>query len=272
MHSMLFRVVILILSTIAPRGGLEVPRAYEAHRATNPIEVDGILTDLEWSAAPWTEDFVDIVGGESPSPPLRTRARLLWDDQYLYVGAELQEPHLWATLLDRDAIIYHDDDFEVFLDPEGDGLDYFEIEVNALGVVLDLSLDKPYSQGGKANIGWDIAGLETGVSLLGTLNDTSDQDRGWFVELAIPWTGLASSGGPPKTGESWRINFSRVDWPLEVADGTYRKREVPTRERPHPESNWVWSPQGSVNMHLPEKWGVVRFVLDRQNSFFDPGT
>jgi hypothetical protein len=254
----------------------ENPRTYEALRAPHEIAVDGSLDDSSWAAAPWTEDFVDILGGDAPPPPLRTRAKLLWDDEYLYVGAEMEEPHLWATLLERDAIIYQDDDLEVFLDPNGDGLGYFEIEVNALGTVLDLFMNKPYGQGGTAEIAWSAQGLRVGVLLMGTLNRPLDEDRGWSVEMAIPWAELvdsdhdrrdasaetspATQGHPPNPGDTWRLNFSRVDWPLDVVGGTYQKATEPSRENRHPEANWVWSSQGSINMHIPEKWGFLRFM------------
>ena len=116
---------------------------------------------------------------------------------------------------------------------------------------------------------------------MGTLNDPSDEDRGWSVEMAIPWGDLVppstedpklsvdKSGGPPKPGESWRVNFSRVDWPLEIVEGSYQKAVVQTRESRHPEDNWSWSPQGTINMHIPEMWGVVRFVFDPQNPLFN---
>lgn len=265
------------------------PRGYDAPRALGRITIDGKLDDPGWAAAAWTEDFVDIQGTEALTPPLRTRAKILWDDEQLYIGAEMEEPHLWATLLDRDAIIYRDDDFEVFLDPEGDGLAYFEIEINAMGTVFDLFLDKPYNEGGRAEIGWDAPGLRAEVALMGTLNDPTDQDRGWSVEMAIPWADLVppgseaahvpaamqgtrdspgtrpawSSGETPRIGDTWRINFSRVDWPLEIVEGSYRKAESPTPGDRHPEANWVWSPQGAINMHIPEMWGVVRFVTDQ---------
>jgi len=260
------------------------PRTYDAHRATGRITIDGRLDEAEWSAAPWTEDFADILGDAGVSPPLRTRAKILWDDEQLYIGAEMEEPHLWATLMDRDAIIYRDDDFEIFLDPDGDGMDYFEIEVNPHGALLDLFLNEPYSGGGRARIDWDLPGLRAHVWLMGTLNDPSDLDRGWSVEMAIPWADLtppvdggnqegrptrSRPGFPPGPGDSWRINFSRVDWPLEIVNGAYRKTAEPSRGNPHPESNWVWSPQGAINMHLPERWGVVRFVTDPQNSMIE---
>ena len=254
------------------------PRGYDAPRAIGRITIDGSLDDPGWAAAAWTEDFVDIGGAGAPAPPLRTRAKILWDDENLYIGAEMEEPDLWATLLDRDAIIYRDDDFEVFLDPGGHGLAYFEIEVNAHGTVLDLFLNKPYKKGGRAEIGWDAAGLRAQVSLMGTLNDPSDLDEGWTVELAIPWADLVPpqeegahgpagpAGKPPNPGDSWRINFSRVDWPLEVMEGSYRKAGTPSQENRHPEANWVWSPQGAIDMHIPERWGLVRFIADPQNS------
>jgi hypothetical protein len=82
--------------------------------------------------------------------------------------------------------------------------------------------------------------------------------------MAIPWADLVAPGGTglgaPRAGDQWRVTFSRVEWPFRVADGTYVKTVTPTREVPHPEDNWVWSPTGEVNIHIPERWGVVRFV------------
>jgi hypothetical protein len=280
-----FLVPLLVWISVAP--GLQTPRAYDAPWTHGPVVIDGRLDDASWDLAPWTEDFVDILGVGEPIPSLRTRAKVLWDDQYLYVGAEMVEPHLWATLMDRDAIIYRDDDFEVFLDPDGDGLAYYEAEVNAYGTVLDLFLDKPYNTGGSATIEWDIPGLQVGVFLSGTLNDPSNRDEGWSVELAMPWKELVppdsyeggarlessgagaeeaarSTGRPPSPGEQWRVNFSRVDWPLEVSGSGYEKTAEASPENRHPESNWVWSPQGVINMHVPGLWGTVRFVKEPQ--------
>jgi len=261
----------LLLAAAAATANAQTPsaiRSLDASRAESPIRVDGLLTEGSWAAAQWTQDFGDIRGEAWPTPAWRTRAKLLWDDEYLYVGAALEEPHLWGTLTERDGIIYRDHDFEVFLDPDGDGLEYFELEINALGTEFDLFLDKPYSAGGKAHIQWDMPGLITAVRLDGTLNDPSDVDRGWSVEIAIPWTDLRPPGAPPgrapHVGDGWRVNFSRVQWPLEVVGDGYEKAAVPTDERQHPEDNWVWSPQGVINMHVPEMWGVVRFVGGRE--------
>ena len=160
----------------------------------------------------------------------------------------------------HDSVIFHDNDFEVFIDPDGDNHEYYEIEINALNTEWDLFLKKPYRDGGPAINEWEIPGLKTAVHVSGTLNDPSDSDTSWSVELAIPWKSLAEHAhrpAPPKDGDQWRINFSRVEWRHEIVDGKYRK--IPNT----PEDNWVWSPQGKVDMHRPERWGY-RPVFDGQ--------
>jgi hypothetical protein len=234
------------------------PRGYVAYRASSsPIVVDGRLDEAAWRDAPWTEPFVDIEGGAKPRPRFETRARMLWDDGYFYVGAELREPHVWGTLTEHDSVIFRDPDFEVFIDPNGDNHEYYEFEINALGTGWDLLLPKPYKDDGKALNNWEIPGLKSAVHVDGTLNDTRDTDRGWSVELAFPWRvlgELARRPSPPRDGDQWRVNFSRVEWPVEITGGRYQK--VAGRR----EDNWVWSPQHVVDMHRPESWGYVQFA------------
>jgi hypothetical protein len=232
------------------------PKQYECHRADTALKIDGRLDDAAWSKAAWTDAFIDIVGEDHPKPRFRTRMKMLWDDEYLYIGAELEEPDIWATLTAHDSVIFRDNDFEVFLNPTGDGLKYFEFEINALNTGWDLFLDKPYKQGGKADNSWEMPGYKSAVAIDRTLNDPRDRDKGWSVELALPWSAFVerSGKGRPSIGDEWRMNFSRVEWQVRVVDGKYEK------VRGTKEDNWVWSPQGVVNMHVPEKWGVVRFL------------
>jgi len=224
--------------------------------------VDGTPDEPCWEIAPWTTDFVDIRGGQWPAPAHRTRARLLWDEEALYVAAELVEPGLWGTFTTHDAIIYHEHDFEVFLDPDGDTHDYYELEINALGTVWDLFLTRPYRDDGTALNGWELAGLRSAVALTGTLNRPEDVDQGWTVEMALPWAALREAAHrelPPRPGDAWRLNFSRVEWQLEVVDGAYTKQRD-AQGKALPEENWVWAPQGLVAMHYPERWGLLRFT------------
>ncbi|HEV3485114.1 MAG TPA: carbohydrate-binding family 9-like protein [Vicinamibacterales bacterium] len=236
------------------------PRQATCYRTSTPIQIDGKLAEAAWHAVQWSEPFVDIDGIRRPR--VATRVKMLWDDDFFYIAADLDEPHLWATLKARDSVIFQDNDFEVFIDPDGDTHLYFEIEINALNTVWDLLLVKPYRDGGPALHAWDIAGLKTAVDLRGTLNRPDDRDDGWSIEIALPWRILregARRSVPPRAGDRWRVNFSRVQWQLDQTKGSYAKRLDPRTGTPLPEDNWVWSPQGAVDMHMPERWGIVQF-------------
>ncbi len=231
-------------------------KGYVCYHTFRPPNVDGRLDDAAWSAAPWTDWFQDIEGDLKPVPRFRTRVKMLWDDYNLYVAAELEEPHVWATLVTRDTVIFRDNDFEVFIDPDGDSHEYYEFEMNALNTVWDLLLKKPYRDGGPPVPRWNIDGLMTAVHVDGTLNDPRDIDKGWNVEIAFPWESLkeyAHRPSPPENGDQWRINFSRVEWQITTTGGKYHK--TPNT----PEDNWVWSPQGIIDMHWPERWGYLQF-------------
>jgi hypothetical protein len=250
--------LLLLVPAVPP-----APRHYRAPHVTTPPAIDGRLDDPAWRAAGWSDPFVDIEGDRKPRPPLRTRMKLAWDDSTLYVAGELEEPHLWATITRRDAVIFHDNDFELFVDPDGDAAKYFELEINALNTQWDLFLPTAYRDGGKALDAFDFAGLRSAVALDGTLNDPSDRDRGWTIEMAIPFRAFTAPGithRAPVAGDSWRVNFSRVEWDLEVRAGAYAKVLDPAAGKPRPEHNWVWTPQGVIDMHQPEQWGVVEFV------------
>jgi predicted esterase len=234
-----------------------VPQGYLCRHTDTPIVIDGNLDDAAWADAPWTTDFVDIQGTSKPTPRFHTHAKMLWDDDYLYIAAELEEPHVWATLTQHDSVIFQDPDFEVFINPRGDTHSYYEFEMNALNTGWDLMLERPYMDEGRANNAWDIPGLKTAVHVNGTINNPSDTDRGWTIEIAFPWKVLAERArhpGPPVEGEQWRIDFSRVEWQITTNGGEYKK--VPhTRE-----DNWIWSPPGVIDMHRPEMWGLLQFT------------
>jgi len=238
------------------------PRQYVCFKALDSLVIDGDLDEESWHLSNWTEEFVDIQGDTKPAPRFSTRVKMLWDSDYFYIAAQMEEPDLWATLTQRDAVIYHDNDFEVFIDPDGDTHEYYELEINALGTEWDLLLIRPYRDGAPAVNAWDIAGLNTGISLNGSINDPSDVDSGWIVEIALPWKVLAECAhrpSPPESSDLWWVNFSRVQWHLDEVNGTYRKRMDSSGKRTLPEDNWVWSPQGLIAMHYPEMWGLVQF-------------
>ena len=176
-------VMLKALSTLAQPGSdldplLTTPLNYTTYKVLESPVVDGNIDDAAWQNAEWTSYFVDIEGEKKSVPSFNTRVKMVWDNSCLYIAAALDDPHVWATLKHHDEIIYHDNDFEVFLDPENSVQQYYELEVNAFNTILDLFLPKPYRNGGLALINWDLNHLRSAVQVRGTLNDPSDTDQG----------------------------------------------------------------------------------------------
>jgi hypothetical protein len=228
------------------------PKQYVCYKSDEPLTIDGKINEPAWVKAEWTDYFLDIEGSVKPVPRFKTRAKMLWDENYLYVAAEIQDPDILANVKDRDSVIFRDNDFEVFIDPDGNTHNYAEFEMNALNTVWDLLLEKPYRDTKNAAINnWDYHGLKSGVSIDGTINNPADKDNKWTVEIAFPWSAfkeIADVNIPPENNDQWRINFSRVEWKTEVVDGKYKKQINPATGNSYPEDNWVWSPQGVVNI------------------------
>ncbi len=249
------------------------PRSYVCKKAKFPLTVlDGRLDKLFWEDAPFSELFEDIedtsvlIEGGSPSPRPRprkqTRMKMKWDENYLYIGAKLYEDEIWAYQTERDSVIFYDNDFEVFIDPDGDTHLYYEFEMNARNTVWDLLLPKPYRDGAPPINAFDYQGLKTAVYIDGKLNDPTARSHFWSVEIAFPMEVLIQccENNLPKEGNYWRINFSRVEWLAEVKDGGYQRKLDPETGKPYPEDNWIWSPTGIVDMHCPERWGFLLFA------------
>ncbi len=241
------------------------PEKYICFFSNDSLTIDGKLDEVQWKKAKWSKEFVDIRGRKQPKPRFRTRVKMLWDNKYLYIAAQLQEPDVWGVLKEHDATLYKDNNFEVFIDPDGDTQKYCELELNALNTTWDLLLIKPYRDMRKPAISnWEIKGLKHKVAIMGSLNNPSDKDSCWTVELALPWKvfeELTTVAVPPQDGDQWRVNFSRVEWHLKVEGGAYAKSINPVTHKPMPDF-WVWSPQGLVNMHYPEMWGYVQFSTE----------
>jgi len=248
-------------------------RNYVVYQTLNDLHIDGKGDEASWKKAEWTGDFADIEGDKKPQPLHPTRVKMLWDHQCLYILAELTEPHIWSYYTTRDQIVYHENDFEIFIDPDNDTHNYYEFELNAANTLFDLFLPKPYRNGGQPLISWNSAGFRSAVFIDGTLNNPADTDRQWTVEMAIPFASMnvGDTVSTPVDGQIWRINFSRVNWQTEGIDGKYQRKKDEKTGRPVSEYNWVWSPTGEINMHTPERWGMLQFsgnsVKKQSNGF-----
>ena len=137
--------------------------------------------------------------------------------------------------------------------------------VIAMAEVRDL-IDEMY-KGGKANFHWNLNDLKSAVYIEGTINNPEDTDSYWTVEMAIPLQPFVGLKNRPKTlpkeGEQWKLNFSRVEWDFDITDGQYQRKKENNKHLK--EYNWVWSNQKVINMHEPEKWGVLQFTEEVSN-------
>ncbi|MCD8023505.1 MAG: carbohydrate-binding family 9-like protein [Lachnospiraceae bacterium] len=241
------------------------PPVYVCPFVTKPFTLDGRLDKDFWADVPFTEDFADIEGDIRPVPRFRTRAKMAWDQDNFYIGAILEGDEIWAHLTEHDSVIFQDNDFEIFIDPDSDTQAYFEFEMNALNTYWDLLLTKAYRDMGIPVNGYEFHGIRTAVHIDGTLNQpaSSQENRSWSVEVVIPFAALmecSATRRPPVPGEYYRVNFSRVQWKVDVVNGAYQKRMTEDGSRPLPEDNWVWAPTGVINIHYPELWGFVFFA------------
>jgi hypothetical protein len=233
-----------------------------------PGEPDGRLDKDFWRQAEVISDFHDIEGDSKPRPLKKTTARMLWDENYLYIGARLEENEIWATVTERDAVIYVDNDFEVFLAPQHSCHRYYELEMNALNTIWDLFMEKPQRNKTFRINSWDIRGLKSAVYIDGKINDPSADNKFWSLELIIPWRPLREDADIPECkmapdiGDIWRMDFSRVEYYVDIVDGKYVKRKDPVTGKPLPEFNWLWAPTGLIDAHMPEMWAYLMFGDD----------
>jgi hypothetical protein len=257
---------------------------YTCFRAPGALTINGDLTKPAWQRAPRSPRFVDIVTGRPAL--LDTRAAALWDDDYLYVAFWLDEPSIEARLTERDALIFNENDIEVFIDG---GDCYYEFEMNALGTLYEVFFiwQDAYRPGGRFDLpefdlhsgravsfggnfdrlgdtmwwgahprglrwafpGWDFPGVKSALQIDGTLNDPSTVDRGWTVELAFPWAGmgqLAHDRACPPRDGD--------TWRLQFA--RYQKLNL-LGEDVH--TGWAWNRVGSRDNHAPECFTQLHF-------------
>ncbi len=244
-----------------------------------PGKLTGRLDKAFWDQAEPIVNFHDIEGDVKPAPAKHTEVRLTWDDECLYIGARLMDDQIWATVQQRDKVIFVDNDFEVFLLPKHNTHRYYEIEMNAANAVWDLMMLKPNRDLVNRIIAWDIHGLETAVYIDGELNNPNAANKFWSLEIKIPWFSLREceadecypSHITPDLGELWRMNFSRVEYDVDIINGKYEKRKDAKNGKDLPEHNWVWAPTGAIDIHMPEMWGYLLFAgADEQLEFAPP--
>lgn len=260
---------------------------YTARKISSSITIDGNIDKEVWQNASWSRRFADMVSGQPGM--YNTQTALLWNDTCLYIAFRAEEPFVKASLTERDSIIFLENDLELLIDG---GDCYYELEVNAANTVyevffiwkdawikdgkfdtpqFDVHQQQAYTFGGDYDrsgasfwkgthprgIRWaftnfDMPGLQTAVVVEGRINNNNEVDKGWNLEIAIPWSSLQLLANgrpiPPVNGEVWNMFLGRFEQLLPGG------KEV----TPHPAM--VLNPHGVYDTHRPEKWSKIEFT------------
>jgi glucose/arabinose dehydrogenase/mono/diheme cytochrome c family protein len=189
------------------------PMQYECRWTAQPPVIDGATDEPQWQRAQVISDFyLPWLGTPLKKSHTATRARLLWDHDYLYFCAELEDHDLCAKIQDHDGPLWHDDVFELFFKPAGDKHGYYEFEVNPANAVLDMFLPARDAGGYDKFARANPFHVETAVKLRGKLNQHDGHDQGWTVEGRIPWRDFLPTGGRPSPSERWKFALCRYDY------------------------------------------------------------
>jgi hypothetical protein len=195
--------------TAAPADAVPVVRQAECRRVQGAIKIDGVIDEAAWDKAQLLQDFAAY--WDRRKARSATRARLLWDDEFLYFCADMEDVDLYGDVKEHNGMAWLNDVFELFFKPSDDKLAYYEFQVNVLNTQLEMFLPSR-GAGGYGRFAKARMGMESAVKLDGTLNDWTDKDRGWTVEGRIPWKAFAPTGGRPKPGATWRFALCRYDY------------------------------------------------------------
>ncbi|MCZ6677613.1 MAG: carbohydrate-binding family 9-like protein, partial [Candidatus Poribacteria bacterium] len=152
-----------------------------------------------------------------------------------------EDAYIWAEHTLRDSPVYEDDCVEVFTSPDPDQLEqYFNVEMN----VNAASLEFHHPEGPGSKKAWDPE-VRIATTVDGTLNDDSDLDQRWILEVAIPFSAFSgvAKNTPPKAGDVWRLNLNRLG-------GKTNKQK----------SQWSPGDPDKSSFHAPQYFGRVTFI------------
>lgn len=216
------------------------PAVYEAPKLAAPPTIDGALDDAAWNDVPWTEEF--LRSNVRATARHKTRAKLAWDDRFLYLAFEAEDDEILTPFDADDSNMYESEVVELFVDADGNQRTYDEIELNPRDRLFDARFP---ARRQRMDLPW-ASGTRHAVKVDGTVNDASDVDRGWTAELAVPIGNLSAVPHvPPLPGDRWRINLYRLDHGRGFVEGL------------------AWSPPLVGDFHALDKFGTLVFAGPR---------
>jgi glucose/arabinose dehydrogenase len=246
----------------APRKPRTWLRAFECRFTERPVKIDGKGDDEAWRHAQTIDGFyLPWLGEKARAARTATRARLLWDREYLYFFADMEDTDLYADTKPGDDGIGAGDSFELFLKPADDRPGYYDFQVNAAGARRGVFLPSRGAGGTRRFLKDTTFHFEAKVHLRGTLNQPGDRDQGWSVEGKIPWTDLLRTGGRPEPGERWKLALCRQDYSA-AFEAPELSTCAPLKSLPHPDFHH-YEDYATLTFVGPEKSAARPYGIER---------
>jgi hypothetical protein len=228
----------------SPRPWTRKPGEAECRWARGLITIDGVAHEGDWERAEVVSNFsMPWLGAQDRAAKAATRARLLWNGEYLYFFAEFEDRDLFASHKEHDAHLWDGDTFEIFLKPSAEKTGYYEFHVNPAGATIDAFFPQRGEDFDRRKSA-DPFDYEAAVVLGGTLENRADKDKGWTAEGRIAWKGFDLTGGKPAPGDLWTFALCRYDY---------------TEGEKEPELS-TCVPHKKKNFHAWEDYRPLRFV------------
>jgi hypothetical protein len=236
-----------------------------------------------WADANWSPRFVDMVD-PTVNALYDTSTACVATDDGLRIGFRVEDPFPTASLTERDALIFQENDVEFFLDF---GTGYYEFEINAAGTIYEILhvwrdtfgsspfADDPafspssphcYTFGGDhdrrpatfwdglhprgvryAFRDFDLPGLQSAVVVTGALNDPATISHGWTAEIFLPWHALAALG--------LSVPFEEAE---QLGIGLMRFQQIQLSGQRYTAA-WSLTSHQVLESHLPDRFTVVTF-------------
>ena len=222
---------------------------FKASRTSETILTDGKMEEASWqqTEAQTLDNFYRV---EKPDDDQKTTFRMLWDDKNLYLFYDMEDKYLTVRETERDGAPYLDDCAEIFFITVPDSLDtHFGYELNLNKASNDfIYFNDFYDRKNLAFKGFN-PDFEVEISYNGTINNNSDIDVGWTIEMAIPIANFGVLGQvvPVTVGNRWAFLAIRQDRNDAVGNRRSTSTIFPIYDI-------------SKNVHQANRFGLVEFV------------
>lgn len=219
---MMKKIILSVFIVFAAILNAQEPPTMTAKYIDKPLKMDGTMSDPAWMNAPAYSMELSMKKYSDSPPSLRKtlgtelrekgEVKLLWSDEYLYVGARFEDSDVVADGKEDQMLHCATGDLiEVFLKPEAETY-YWEI----YGTPHEKKTCMFYPGRGRhslpSNMECEYSDIIVKTSIDGTFNNWKDKDKSWTVELAIPIKKLTALGTKFDESAKWTIFISRYNY------------------------------------------------------------